>query len=114
MLTNQWALTGNWTIRAEDAVLNEANGSIAYRFHARDLNLILAPPQDDSPARFRVRLDGQPPHDAHGLDVDGDGHGIVSETRLYQLIRQPGPISDRVFLIEIFDGGASALCFTFG
>ena len=114
LLTNQWGLDGTWTFRAEDVLLNEANGRITYRFHARDLHLILAPPSDDSAARFCVRLDGRPPHDAHGLDVDHDGNGIVTEPRLYQLIRQSGPITDRVFEIDIVDPGASALCFTFG
>jgi thiol-disulfide isomerase/thioredoxin len=112
--TNEWALAGNWTVRSESAVLNEPNGSITYRFHARDVNLILASPSEDSPARFRVRLDGEPPSDAHGLDVDRDGNGIVREVRLYQLIRQPTPVTDRAFEIEFLDQGAAAFCFTFG
>jgi hypothetical protein len=112
--TNEWALAGDWTVRSEAAVLNESNGHITYRFHARDLNLILAPLIEGAPARFRVRLDGQPPDDAHGLDVDDDGNGIVSEPRLYQLIRQPAPVDDRVFEIEFLDPGAAAFCFTFG
>jgi thiol-disulfide isomerase/thioredoxin len=112
--TNEWALTGNWTLRAEDAVLNEPNGHLTYRFHARDLNLILAPPSDDAPVRFRVQLDGQPPHRAHGLDVDDEGNGVVREPRLYQLIRQPAPIDDRLFDIELLDPGVAAFCFTFG
>jgi hypothetical protein len=112
--TNQWALAGTWTMRAEDALSNEPHGRIAYRFHARDLHLILAPPGDDSPARFRVRLDGRPPDGAHGVDVDHEGNGVVTEPRLYQLIRQRAPITDRVFEIELIDPGASALCFTFG
>jgi hypothetical protein len=112
--TNEWALTGNWTLRSEGAALNEPNGHITYRFHARDLNLILAPPSEGAPVRFRVRLDGQPPHDAHGLDVDNDGNGIVREPRLFQLIRQSAPINDRVFEIELLDPGAAAFYFTFG
>jgi thiol-disulfide isomerase/thioredoxin len=111
---NQWALEGNWTLRTEDAVLNEPNGRIAYRFHARDLHLILAPSREGPPTRHRVRLDAQPPLDAHGLDVDHDGNGIVDEPRLYQLIRQVGPITDHVFEIELLEPGATALCFTFG
>jgi len=111
---NEWALAGNWTRGREAAVLNEPNGHIKYRFHARDLNLILAPPTEDAPVRFRVRLDGQAPHDAQGLDVDVNGNGIVREPRLYQLIRQSAPIHDRVFEIELFDPGAAAFCFTFG
>jgi thiol-disulfide isomerase/thioredoxin len=112
--TNEWALAGNWTVRSEAAVLNEPHGHITYRFHARDLNLILAPPNEDAPVRFRVWLDGRPPEDAHGLDVDDDGNGIVREPRLYQLIRQPAPIDDRAFEIELLDPGAAAFCFTFG
>jgi thiol-disulfide isomerase/thioredoxin len=114
LITNQWALTGDWTIGKEEAVLNEPGGRVAYRFHARDLNLILAPPRDDTSARFRVSLDGRPPFEAHGLDVDHDGNGTVSDARLYQLIRQPGKISDRLFEIELLDPGVAALCFTFG
>jgi len=111
---NEWALAGEWTVGHEAAVANEANGRIAYRFHARDLNLILAPPSGRSPIRFRVLLDGQPPIDAHGLDVDEDGLGIVREPRLYQLIRQPAPIDDRLFEIEFIDPRVAAFCFTFG
>ena len=92
----------------------QANGRIAYRFHARDLHLILAPPAPPAPARFRVLLDGRAPGDAHGLDVDEDGNGVVTEPRLYQLIRQHGHIPDRLFEIELVDPGAAALCFTFG
>ncbi len=79
--TNDWALAGNWTLRREDAVSNGPNARIAYQFHARDLHLILAPPTPDTSARFRVRLDGEPPGTAHGLDVDEDGNGVVSEPR---------------------------------
>jgi hypothetical protein len=111
---NEWALTGNWTLGREDAVLNQANGRIDLRFHARDLNLILAPGRDGSPVRFLVRLDGQQPDGAHGLDVTGDGTGVVTEPRLYQLLRQPAPICDRSFEIEFLDAGVAALCFTFG
>jgi len=111
---NEWALDGNWTFHREDAVCNEANGRILYRFHARDLHLILAPPSPHDPARFHVRLDGGAPGAAHGLDVDEDGHGIVTEPRLHQLIRQDGRIADREFEIEFLDPGVAALCFTFG
>jgi thiol-disulfide isomerase/thioredoxin len=114
LLLDQWALTGSWTVGPEEAVSNEANGRIAYRFHARDLHLILAPPADRGSARFRVQLDGNVPGDAHGLDVDADGNGIIEEPRLYQLVRQRGPIADRLFEIEFVDPGAAALCFTFG
>jgi thiol-disulfide isomerase/thioredoxin len=110
---NEWALAGTWTIGREDATCNEANARLAYRFHARDLNLILVPPPNAS-ARFRVLLDGVAPGAAHGIDVDADGNGAVTESRLYQLIRQRERIADRLFEIEFQDPGASALCFTFG
>jgi thiol-disulfide isomerase/thioredoxin len=112
--TNEWALRGNWTLHDEATALNEPNGTIGYLFHARDLNLILAPPTPDAPIRFRVRLDGQPPHDAHGLDIDDEGNGIARKPRLYQLIRQQGQIQDRLFEIELIDSGVAAFCFTFG
>jgi len=111
---NEWALTGNWTIRREDAVCNQPNGGIRYRFHARDLNLILAPPAEGTAVPFRVRLDGEAPGTTHGLDVDDDGNGVVEYTRLYQLIRQPSDIKDRLFEIDFPEPGIGALCFTFG
>ena len=87
---NQWALSGEWSVREEAAVLEAPAGSIAYRFQARDLNLVLEPPASGAPVRFAVRLDGQPPGDAHGLDVDESGEGTVTEPRMYQLVRQRG------------------------
>ena len=111
---NNRALAGNWTVHREDAVSNEAGSRIAYRFHARDLNLILTPPAQGASARFRVLLDEQAPGEAHGLDSGDDGTGVVNEVRLYQLIRQSGHITDRQFAIEFLDPGAAALCFTFG
>jgi thiol-disulfide isomerase/thioredoxin len=110
---NEWGLGGSWTVGREEATSNEPNGRIAYRFHARDLHLILTPPSGGS-ARFRVTLDGQVPGDAHGLDVDEQGEGAISEPRLHQLIRQGDKIGDRLFEIEFVDPGAAALCFTFG
>jgi len=95
-------------------VLNEANGRIAYRFHARDLHLVMGPPARGTSVRFRVLIDGQPPGAAHGIDVDDQGDGTVSEQRLYQLIRQPKPIADRLFEIEFLDSGVEAYAFTFG
>ena len=89
---NSWALAGNWTARKEAVALNEPNGRIAYRFHARDLNLVMGPKVQGGSARFRVLLDGQPPPAAHGVDIDGQGNGTVVEQRLYQLIRQTEPI----------------------
>lgn len=111
---NHWALAGDWTIESRAAVLDEGNGRIAYRFHARDLHLILAPPSQDKPVQFRVTIDGAPPAVDHGLDVDTDGRGTVREPRLYQLIRQKGPIGDRTLEIEFFDPGVRAYGFTFG
>jgi thiol-disulfide isomerase/thioredoxin len=110
---NEWALAGKWTLGREEATSNDPNGRIAYRFHARDVNLILTPPAQGS-GRFRVLLDGQPPGDAGGLDVDAEGNGAVKEPRLYQLIRQHDHITDRHFEIELIDPGVGALCFTFG
>jgi hypothetical protein len=111
---NQWALVGDWTVEQQPAMLHEADGRIAYRFHARDLHLILGPPARGAAVRFRVRLDGRAPGQAHGSDVDAEGTGTVTEQRLYQLIRQPGPIVDRQFEIEFLDPGVEAFAFTFG
>ena len=111
---NQWALEGDWTAGKEDLSMNQPNGRIAYRFHARDLNLVMGPTRRGASIRFRVLIDGQPPGRAHGVDVDSQGSGIVLEQRLYQLIRQPGPIVDRQFEIVFLDPGAEAYDFTFG
>ena len=111
---NQWALTGDWTIERRACVLNRADGRIAFRVHARDVNLVLGPRPRGASVPFRVLLDGAPPGNAHGLDVDEQGQGTVVEQRLYQLIRQPGPIADRTFEIEFAQAGAEAYVFTFG
>jgi thiol-disulfide isomerase/thioredoxin len=111
---NQWALSGDWTMEEEAATLNAANGQIACRFHARDLNLVMGPVAPATPVRFRVMLDRQPPAEGHGTDVDGDGNGILAQQRAYQLIRQPGTITDRTFEITFLDLGAQTYCFTFG
>src|SRR5262252_3505690 len=111
---NDWALSGNWTIRRGAAALNEPNGMIAYRFHARDLHLVMGPATPGNSVRFRVRIDGMPPGAAHGIDVDEQGNGTVTEQRLYQLIRQPQPITDRQFEIEFLAPGVEAFAFTFG
>ena len=95
-------------------MLNKANGRIAYRFHARDLHLVMGPVAPGTSARFRVLIDGRAPGAAHGIDVDDQGHGTASEQRLYQLIRQPKPIADRQFEIEFLDAGVAAFAFTFG
>jgi len=111
---NDWALAGDWTLTNEFVTLNKPNGSIAYRFHARDLHLVMGPSAPGTPVRFRVRIDGQPPGAAHGSDIDEQGNGIVTEQRLYQLIRQPQPIADRLFEIEFLGPGVEAYAFTFG
>ena len=111
---NEWALSGSWTMGKHATALNEANGRIAYRFHARDVNLIMGPPTQNAPVRFRVLIDGHPPGAAHGVDVDDQGYGVAAEQRTYQLIRQPAPIEDRQFEIEFLDPGVEAYAFTFG
>jgi len=111
---NQWALAGRWTVGNEDARLEAPGGRIAFRFHARDLHLVLAPGEDGRPVRFRVRIDGQPPGAAAGGDVSADGGGRVDENRLYQLIRQSGAVQERTFEIEFLDPGVHAYAFTFG
>jgi thiol-disulfide isomerase/thioredoxin len=111
---NHWALAGDWTVKRHAIVLNEPDGQIAYRFHARDLHLVMAPTTPGTPVRFRVQLDGQPPGVAHGGDTDDHGDGTLTDPRLYQLIRQPGPISDRSFEITFLDPGVHAYAFTFG
>ncbi len=111
---NEWALSGDWTVKNENVVLNKANGSIAYRFHARDLHLVMGPAAPGAAVRFRVLIDGRPPGPAHGIDVDEQGEGTVTEQRLYQLIRQPKPIADRQFEIEFLGPGVEAFAFTFG
>jgi thiol-disulfide isomerase/thioredoxin len=114
MALNQWALAGEWTMGRQAAALSGATGRIVYRFHARDVHLVMGPPRQGSPVRFRVLMDGQPPGPAHGFDVDDSGHGKVIEQRLHQLIRQPGPIADRTCEIEFIDTGIEAFAFTFG
>ena len=119
---NEWGLSGSWTVERQRAVLNQPGGRIAYRFHARDLHLVLGPglgpgpgPGNDAkPVRFRILIDGQPPGSSHGVDVDDSGLGTITSQRLYQLLRQPLPIGDRLFEIEFLDPGAEAFVFTFG
>jgi hypothetical protein len=107
-------LVGEWTFGKQATVLNKESGQIVYRFHARDLHLVMGPSLAASPVRFRVTIDGQPPGGAHGLDVDESGSGTAAEQRLYQLIRQPKPIVDRTFAIEFLDASIEAFAFTFG
>ena len=111
---NYWSLSGDWTVSKNVSLLNQANGRIAYRFHARDVHLVMGPAKPGTAVRFRVLIDGQPPTTAHGLDVDNNGNGTVREQRLYQLIRQRTPITDRLLEIEFLDPGVEAFAFTSG
>jgi hypothetical protein len=111
---NEWALSGDWTVRKDAAALNKASGSITYRFHARDLHLVMGPAVPGTSVKFRVLIDGKPPGAAHGVDVDEQGNGTVTEQRMYTLIRQPWPIADRQFEIEFLGPGVEAFAFTFG
>jgi thiol-disulfide isomerase/thioredoxin len=110
---NHWALAGEWTIRRENVVLDQADGSIAYRFHARDAHLVLSPGARE-PIPFRVLLDGEAPGPSHGLDVDEDGNGLLRDGRLYQLVREHGTVSERTLEITFLAPGAEAYVFTFG
>jgi len=110
---NQWALAGEWTIGPENVVVDEAGGSIAYRFQARDAHLVLSPGSRD-PIPFRVRLDGEAPGSSHGVDVDDDGNGVLKDGRMYQLIRQDGGVRERTLEITFLQPGAEAYSFTFG
>jgi thiol-disulfide isomerase/thioredoxin len=111
---NEWGLAGDWTVRMDSVVLNGANGRLLYRFHARDANLIMSPPADGQSVRFRLLIDGRPPDAAHGSDVDEQGNGTVTEPRMYQLIRQAGPIADRELEIQFLAPGVATFDFTFG
>jgi Thioredoxin like C-terminal domain len=107
-------LAGDWTIGRQATVLNKPPGQILYRFHARDVHLVMGPSRPGTSVRFRVSVDGRPPGAAHGLDVDEGGNGTVQEQRLYQLVRQPTPIVDRTLAIDFLDAGIEAFAFTFG
>ncbi len=111
---NQWGLSGDWTVTGENATSNEPGDRITYRFHARDLHLVLGPATVGKPVHFRVTIDGKAPGADHGADVDAEGNGVVDGQRLYQLIRQHGAITDRTFEIKFLDPGAQAYAFTFG
>jgi cytochrome c biogenesis protein CcdA/thiol-disulfide isomerase/thioredoxin len=110
---NQWALEGKWTVAPQSATLIAAPGSISYRFHARDLHLVMGAP-DGKPVRFKVTIDGKAPGADAGTDVDASGNGTVTNERLYQLVRQQGPVRDRTFRITFLDPGVKAFAFTFG
>jgi hypothetical protein len=111
---NQWTLSGDWTIERGASVLNAAGGRIAIRFHARDVNLVLGPPAPGTSVPFRVLVDGEPPENAHGLDIDRAGNGTIARQRLYQLVRMPGAVNDRTFEITFVEPGVEAYVFTFG
>jgi thiol-disulfide isomerase/thioredoxin len=112
--SNQWSLAGAWSVGGEFATLDRASGRIAYRFHARDLHMVLAPGASGQPVRFRIKIDGAPAGGNRGVDVDAEGRGTVREARMYQLVRQIGPVRDRTFEIEFLDPGVRAYVFTFG
>ena len=113
-LLYRWAVAGDWTIERGLSVVNGAEGRLAFRFHARDVNLVMGPRPKRSTVPFRVTIDGEPPGDSAGFDVDETGHGTLSQQRLHQLVRQRGPIADRTCEITFLAPGAEAYCFTFG
>ena len=111
---NQWTLSGDWDVERRATVLNAPDGKIAFRFHARDVHLVMGPSARGASVRFRVSVDDEPPGDAHGLDVDEQGEGSVTQQRLHQLIREPGRVTDRTLEISFLDPGVEAYAFTFG
>lgn len=111
---NHWAVSGDWTVQRQSITLNAPNGRLRFVFHARDLHLVMGPSAPRTTVRFRLLLDGQPPMASHGVDIDAAGNGVITEQRLYQLVRQPGSIVDREMSIEFLDAGAEAFAFTFG
>ena len=111
---NHWALAGEWTVGRRAALCDAADASIVFRFHARDVHLVMGPRARDTSVPFRVLVDGEPPGAARGLDVDERGHGTLSQQRLYQLVRERGSITDRTFEITFLAPGVEAYAFTFG
>src|SRR5262249_49130302 len=111
---NEWGLDGHWTVGPEAATLNQSGGGITYRFSARDLHLVLGPGADGKPVRFQVTVDGKTPGESHGADTDANGNGTVTETRLYQLVRQAEDVNERTFEVRFLDPGVEAFVFTFG
>ena len=110
---NDWAVAGEWTVERENVVLEQAGGSIAFRFHARDAHLVLSPGAHE-PIPFRVLLDGEAPGPSHGVDVDEDGNGLLRDGRMYQLVRQHDAVRERTLEITFLEPGAEAYAFTFG
>ncbi len=111
---NSWDLTGEWTVTRSAAVLNSARGRVSFAFHSRDVNLVMSPPRTGAPISFRVTIDGRPPSDDHGTDVDAAGNGVLHGPTTYQLVRRAGAITTAVMAIEFLQAGAEAYCFTFG
>jgi thiol-disulfide isomerase/thioredoxin len=111
---NAWSLAGRWTVGGEYAEGTGPSSAIVYRFHARDLHLVLGTKGRGKPIRFRVTIDGAAPGASHGSDTDAGGNGVIGDTKLYQLVRQTGPVRDRSFKIEFLDPGGRAYAFTFG
>ena len=111
---NQWTLAGDWVVERRASIVRGSDGRLAFRFHARDVNLVMGPPERGASVPFRVFVDGGPPGDAHGFDVDAEGRGTLTQQRLHQLVREPAAISDRTVEIEFLEPGAEAYCFTFG
>jgi hypothetical protein len=111
---NRWSLSGDWTAGEEFATSGGSSAAVTHRFHARDLHMVLAPAMPNRPVRVRVTLDGQAPGPDHGWDVGGDGSGLVDRPRMYQMVRQAGPVADRTFELEVLDPGLRIYVFTFG
>jgi hypothetical protein len=113
MTLNQWSLVGDWVVREQHAEATGRGGRIAFRFHARDLHLVMGS-VNGMRVRYRIRIDGQPPGADAGMDANAAGEGAVTGERLYQLVRQRGAIRERLFEIEFLDPGVQAFAFTFG
>jgi thiol-disulfide isomerase/thioredoxin len=111
--SDEWSVSGDWAVGPEGIGLAQASGSITFRFHARDANLVLSPGAGE-PIPFRVLLDGSPPGPSHGVDVDDDGNGVLREGRMYQLVRVHDEVRERTLEITFREPDAEAYVFTFG